>query len=269
MEGGGSKLAEGDAVQMLQPLCGAQGPQTPLRVAGGGRQQLSAPLQLALHDGVMEVHPATLRLGRLPHQHRAVHLPCPQTSALQRHRNPHQHNPRKRLPYNSVISPQKKTFQRHHIAANTYLTTSHYIPTNTYFTILLYLQTPTLQRHYLTTNTYFTTPLYSHKHVPTLQRHYIPTNTYLTMALYLHKHLLYNSIISTQTPALHHIPTNTYFTIPSYQHKHVPYNAIRSPQTPAFQLCNNSPKHFFQLFLFYKSETERGPERSCRISNAN
>lgn len=82
MEGGGSKLAEGDAVQMLQPLCGAQGPQTPLRVAGGGRQQLSAPLQLALHDGVMEVHPATLRLGRLPHQHRAVHLPCPQTSAL-------------------------------------------------------------------------------------------------------------------------------------------------------------------------------------------
>ena len=84
------------------------------------------------------------------------------------------------------------------------------------------------------------------------------------------KHLLYNSIVSIQTPALHHIPTNTYFTIPSYQHKHVPYNAIRSQQTPAFQLYNNSPKRFFQLFvLFYKYETERGPERSCRISNAN
>ena len=60
VKGGGSEFAEGDAVQMPKPLGGAQGPQALLRAADGGGQQLMAPLQLALYDGVVELDPATL-----------------------------------------------------------------------------------------------------------------------------------------------------------------------------------------------------------------
>ena len=262
MERGGSKLAEGDAVQMPQPLCGAQGPQTPLRVAGGGRQQLSAPLQLALHDGVMEVHPATLRLGRLPHQHRAVHLPCPQTSAVQRHHNPHQHNPRKHLLYNAITIPTNTT------PANACLTTQSYPHRNRPSNAIIYLQTltlqlriispqtptlqfcytykyllynaiilpqtPTLQRHYIPTNTYLLCNAIIFPQTHTLQWHYISTNICFTILSYQHKRLPYTIYLQTPTLQFHHINTNTYLTTPSDPHKHLLFNSVIIPQNTFF-----------------------------------